>query len=827
MHRKNNGSLVVAKLLPKIPYCVGPLHAKSTISYLTHQEYKDKFGGCEYTESVYGNKDTLKDYLHSQKIAELMKSRCVKQPDIAALRHRLENPHDGLVICKLDEPFNHCLFSSREIKAGEIIFLYSGDIETPSANENNIYSLQWLPSEFNANKVIAAQKRGGLSRFLAHLPEDFIKSRAQLKKEIEEVYGQSIHSQIKIQGSTLDEWIKQLSSDLENSDYHNELKSLVYLNPTYNGIIQTANMTTVGCVLNGIPLTFIMAKETIPAYTHLGYSYGKAYLEVIIPRYLSNNNCLIPKSSHFDKKLGLDKALSANPNMFTQGILPYYQKAVDCYKDKHFQEAQVILTNCIMHLWNEGKNSDEMLVSIYSTLASVYRDIKEYEEAIECCKQALALAYEVKAKNLPAVQEKMRGCLTLGMPNKTRLHESAVQEHNCKRFPVAIALLEHLLAKVEIYQPTEDEKAYYYSILASAYRDMHEYNNAFNHATSAYQIRYKLYGELHQLTISAKSKLDQISKFVVDAEVVDKSAAEMRKGNFLHARESKIPLSNFVQRYKGNVAGAESLVETFLAGQVPPAQHFPLATTHIAQAYVDRQSEASTVGALGAYLLYSLIQAFPDGFPNWQSDEAERRQMLEVFLRLYGTIPTDIKSNAQIVLFSKAAFYEFTQIGSCSYRASYAALALFKIFQDTSLNVSLQSAPSVDQYTVLIGNKKEGFYVYDALTNPLMVYDRDFYIKNILSTFTSVKHQAVPMNITITKKLSEIYDRQSPVIKKEFIKLLESSEKDANRLLIENQLFVISLELNKIPRKQMLPHTEKAIKYAQTLVEKASLTLKK
>lgn len=294
----------------------------------------------------------------------------------------------------------------------------------------------------------------------------------------------------------------------------------------------------------------------------------------------------------------------------------------------------------------------------------------------------------------------------------------------------------------------------------------------------------------------------------------------------MNSREPMIPLTNFVQSHKGNSVDAENLVRTFLTGQVPSAQYFPLATKYVAKDYLDRESEAPLSGAVGTYLEYSLLKAFPNGFPNWPFDKDEQRQMIEVLLRLYNTIPSDKKSNAQILLFSRAAFYEFSKEGSCSYRASYAALQLFKILQGTSLNVALQSAPSVDQFTVLIGNKTEGYYVYDALTNPLMLFDREFYIKNILSTFPKAEFQAATMNMTITKELSDTYDKHLPVITDEFTKLLKSSVQDA-KVLLKNPAFSFSLSKNKIQRDQMQSHTERAIKVAQALVEKKSLTLTK
>jgi hypothetical protein len=294
----------------------------------------------------------------------------------------------------------------------------------------------------------------------------------------------------------------------------------------------------------------------------------------------------------------------------------------------------------------------------------------------------------------------------------------------------------------------------------------------------------------------------------------------------MQARESMLPLTNFVQKYIGNNAEAEVLVKTFLTGHVPSAQYFPLATKYVAKEYLDRKSEASCAGALGTFLQCALSRAFPDGFPTWQFDKNEKRQMLAVLLKLYGNIPTDKASNMQILLFSRAAFYQFSHMGSCSYRSSYAALQLFKILQGTSLNVALQSAPSVDQFTVLLGNKKEGYYVYDPLTNPLMVFDREFYIKNILSTFPKAAYTATAMNLTITKELSETYDSHFSVIKDEFEKLLISTEQNA-RVLLQNPSFVITLAKNKIERDQMQSHTETAIKVALALVNKPTLAVTK
>ncbi len=229
---------------------------------------------------------------------------------------------------------------------------------------------------------------------------------------------------------------------------------------------------------------------------------------------------------------------------------------------------------------------------------------------------------------------------------------------------------------------------------------------------------------------------------------------------------------------------------------MPSAYYFPNATKYVAKEYLDRQKEAPLSGAIMAYLEKVLLKAFTHGYPNYRSDIKERGQMICMLTKLYDTIPTDQASNSLIFLFSHAAFYEHTKVGTCSYRASYAALQLSKILEGTSSVVALQSAPAVDHFTVLLGNKNEGYYVYDALTNPVMLFDREFYIKSILPTFTPATHRPAPMNFRITPQVLELYTKQLPTIKEEFTNLLRTYERDPSKLL-QDPAYLICLKKKK------------------------------
>ena len=134
--------------------------------------------------------------------------------------------------------------------------------------------------------------------------------------------------------------------------------------------------------------------------------------------------------------------------------------------------------------------------------------------------------------------------------------------------------------------------------------------------------------------------------------------------------------------------------------------------------------------------------------------------------------------------------------------AGYAALVLAKILSKNGVEVKLTSEPKRDQYIVLIGNKLNGYYVYDPLTNPALLFEYDDYKKEIMPTFSLVDRPFRSYDLTITEELAQEFAERWITIKEELVKLLSEFRSDVNELLHDFN-FINSLTKYGVPQNQM------------------------
>ena len=185
-----------------------------------------------------------------------------------------------------------------------------------------------------------------------------------------------------------------------------------------------------------------------------------------------------------------------------------YQDAVEKFKAREYKLALPLLQQCLAIFWQKRGEKSVEVANTFSTMASCYRDNHQMDEAIECCKQALAIYSECKPDKLVETKTKLQTCLAKCAPDKKQLYSEAVDEYKCKRYVVAKELLQYLLTFAEQNQASEKDIAYYYSTLASCEREMNENDSGLQHAKLAYALRKELYGEVHELTKKDKEKVE-------------------------------------------------------------------------------------------------------------------------------------------------------------------------------------------------------------------------------------------------------------------------------------------------------------------------------
>lgn len=113
-------------------------------------------------------------------------------------------------------------------------------------------------------------------------------------------------------------------------------------------------------------------------------------------------------------------------------------------------------------------------------------------------------------------------------------------------------------------------------------------------------------------------------------------------------------------------------------------------------------------------------------------------------------------------LLGKALLFAATAIGNCADRAAYAALQFFKLFNDTPIQVAVQSSPEYDQFVVYLGNRDMGWHIYDPLTNPSVLFAFKEYTTDVLPLFPKVTHPKQKFSLLINRQLVDTFEQQAP-----------------------------------------------------------------
>lgn len=241
--------------------------------------------------------------------------------------------------------------------------------------------------------------------------------------------------------------------------------------------------------------------------------------------------------------------------------------------------------------------------------------------------------------------------------------------------------------------------------------------------------------------------------------------------------KNPLSLTDFVQQnadataMDSHLSAANQLIEQFHRGFPPHHDVFPK-SEHTSARYTEKRENALLTGVYFALVQGALIRL---------EVVDENGDFIN---KLFGYDINTQGDEHKIYLFAHASMYKITSAGSCSYRASYAALCLYEIFANTPIKVVLHSyLPTRDQFVVMLGNKEMGWFVYDPLTNPELVFDSEQYKKSVLTTFRRPKTSAKPFQLTITKELSANFNARWPLIEVELIKMLTENTGTVEELL--------------------------------------------
>jgi hypothetical protein len=199
-------------------------------------------------------------------------------PYLENIFHRLQNPlNNSLVVCKLDY-FGHGLFTLLPIEIGEVIGIYAGEINIQEYNDPT-YELGNHLDEFD----IKAIKRGGLTRFIQHMPECVFK----VMDLIQEANNQD--SLYKIAYSlgqpNLFDQKQSIESNKEKlcNIFFSKVKRNCFKEPIIEQLVRESatigysNTNFLSFDYKGVELTVVTASRNIQPYEQLGVNYGANY----------------------------------------------------------------------------------------------------------------------------------------------------------------------------------------------------------------------------------------------------------------------------------------------------------------------------------------------------------------------------------------------------------------------------------------------------------------------------------------------------------------------------------------------------------------------
>lgn len=467
--QQSNKVLFEGKSLARIPYSDRPLPQGGEVKYLTIEEFEKKFN-FTYTESVFGNKEEFKLYSYETP-PNLFPSSITP----AVIKHRMQNPLDCFVLCNMG-PTGHGLFTTKKLEEYTVLFVYAGEVRDATPDEGEYdYGIKIagnLPP-----RAITAKQKGGLSRFMQHLPID----NEKYKKELKAYISKQINAELLQAGNiSLDDYADEFIRD-----YHidHELPNKVFRKQSIRDRVQESNVTLTQVTLNGMPIIVCWTEPGIEANKQVGFCYGEQYWNIVgkQPRYYKEDGRLIPLSDYLHTP---SAALLKNVNP-----LSLYNEGVKFQNDKKYELALTSFGRALFEFRKQkGKNSPEC-GNCYGALASTCRDIHDYPNALKACENAIVIWSSLKEnEKLLSIRKKYQDCLKLAAPNLRALYAAATKRYNKKHYLVAIDQLMFICSATKDL----DLKAFSYSTLASCYRELKDFDAAIANCQKALNIRKEM-----------------------------------------------------------------------------------------------------------------------------------------------------------------------------------------------------------------------------------------------------------------------------------------------------------------------------------------------
>lgn len=249
----------------KIPYMKKPPALGGVLEYLSHDEFKQKFK-CEYFEGVaikHGELSTatVNDFKNDARAK--------------AAYERLMQPLDSLVIAEMSHDIGCGLFTLKDIPAGTVICIYSGEYN-PDSREC-VYTCS----------DIDAKNMGGFARFMQHQPISAKAHESYLLHGLSNEYLYAIQQNISEQEAkkllTDKSHIKQAKEKIKKTIENNQrwteynFEDIQFLNQSLPYSTAQSNVFYEPVEVAGVEILLMVAMSDIEANESIGFSYGRTY----------------------------------------------------------------------------------------------------------------------------------------------------------------------------------------------------------------------------------------------------------------------------------------------------------------------------------------------------------------------------------------------------------------------------------------------------------------------------------------------------------------------------------------------------------------------
>lgn len=253
----------------RIPYFDKPPAHGGQLSYLTPEEFKQKFG-CDYSESIWCRDNfPLDGYKALPFKEEITIDQDALKRGVGLLRQKA---NAQLAIGFIDEKVGYGIFALEDIPEDTVLCFYAGTlVEKKSATNVDDY-IHGLKADVDV--AVSAKEKRGLAGFMQHLPLNYDEMEQFFAKFMKKKFREAIR-QNKISEAQIDAVAKQSISHDRTLDV--EFDQIKFKNREIARNTATTNVHPANVLLDGVWVQAIMASREIKKNEMVGFTYSMGY----------------------------------------------------------------------------------------------------------------------------------------------------------------------------------------------------------------------------------------------------------------------------------------------------------------------------------------------------------------------------------------------------------------------------------------------------------------------------------------------------------------------------------------------------------------------